>query len=284
MRYTYYPGCSLHSTGLEHGLSIQAVFEHLRLELRELFDWNCCGAASEHIFDHTLALALPARTLALAQSSGHDLVTPCTACYNRLKRADHVMRTDQAVRSRMESLLDFQYTGAVTIRPILSVLYEDVGTEQIAAEVNSPLTGLRVAPYYGCMLVYTPGIAQFDDPDDPQLMPTLLRALGAEVISWSHATDCCGGSLSLGRSDVVQQLVGELAHHASKAGADAIVTACPLCQVNLEMWQTTTPKIPTFYMTELLGLAFGLAEAKAWWRKHLIDPRPVLAKMERIAE
>jgi heterodisulfide reductase subunit B len=100
---------------------------------------------------------------------------------------------------------------------------------------------------------------------------------------WSHATDCCGGSLSLSRSDVVQQLVGKLAQRASEAGADAIVTACPLCQVNLEMRQTTAPKVPTFYFTELLGLAFGLPEAKKWWKKHLIDPRPVLAKVERIA-
>ena len=283
MNYSYYPGCSLHSTGLEYGLSTEAVFQHLGLELKELLDWNCCGASSAHIFDHILALALPARTLALAQPLGHDLVTPCAACYNRLKGADHAMRTDPAIRSEMEALLDFRYTGTLAVRPVLAVLYEDIGVERIAAQVRNPLAGLKVVTYYGCLLVRPPEIAQFDNPDDPQVMAGLLRAVGAEVMPWSHATDCCGGSLSLSRSDVVQQLVGKLAQRASEAGADAIVTACPLCQVNLEMRQTTAPKVPTFYFTELLGLAFGLPEAKKWWKKHLIDPRPVLAKVERIA-
>lgn len=281
MSYSYYPGCSLHSTGLEYGLSTRAVFQHLGLELKELLDWNCCGASSAHIFDHTLALALPARTLALAQPFGHDLVTPCAACYNRLKSADHAMRTDPAIRSEMETLLGFHYTGTVTVRPVLAALYEDVGVERIAAEVRNSLIGLKVVTYYGCLLVRPPEIAQFDNPDDPQVMAALLRAIGAEVMPWSHATDCCGGSLSLGRSDVVGRLVGKLASRATETGADAIVTACPLCQVNLEMRQTTSPKMPTFYFTELLGLAFGLPEAKTWWRKHLIDPRPVLAKVER---
>jgi heterodisulfide reductase subunit B len=135
---------------------------------------------------------------------------------------------------------------------------------------------LKVVTYYGCLLVRPPEITRFEDPDDPQVMAELLCAVGAEVMPWSHATDCCGGSLSLSRSDVVQNLVGRLAERAREAGADAIVTACPLCQVNLEMRQVHKPKIPAFYFTELLGLAFGLPEAEKWWGKHLIDPRPVL--------
>lgn len=283
MSYSYYPGCSLHSTGLEYGLSTQAVFHHLGLELNELEDWNCCGASSAHILDPKLALALPARTLALAQPFGRDLVTPCAACYNRLKGADHAMRADPGIRAELETLVGFKYTGTLAVRPLLAVLYEDVGLQRLAAEVRHPLDGLRVVTYYGCLLVRPPQIAQFDDPDDPQVMAKLLHAVGAEVMPWSHATDCCGGSLSLGRSDVVQHLAGRLAERAFEAGADAIVTACPLCQVNLEMRQTATLKIPTFYFTELLGLAFGLPEASKWWGKHLIDPRAVLAKVERMA-
>ena len=283
MNYSFYPGCSLHSTGLEYGLSTRAVFKHLGLELTELLDWNCCGASSAHIFDHTLALALPARTLSLAQSFGNDLVTPCAACYNRLKGADYAMRTDSAVRSEMEALLGFQFTGKVAVRPVLAVLAEDVGAKRIAEQTRHPLDGLKVVTYYGCLLVRPPEIAQFDDPDDPQAMAELLGAIGVDVRPWSHATDCCGGSLSLSRSDVVEQLVGKLASRATEAGADAIVTACPLCQVNLEMRQIAKPKVPTFYFTELLGLAFGLPDARIWWKKHLIDPRPVLAKLERMA-
>jgi len=279
MNYSYYPGCSLHSTGLEYELSTQAVFKHLGLELTELEDWNCCGASSAHVFDHKLALALPARTLSQAQATGRDLVIPCAACYNRLKGADLAMRTDPAMRSELESELGFQYTGAVAVRPVLAVLAEDVGMQRIAAETVHPLDGLKVVTYYGCLLVRPPDIAQFDDPDDPHVMADVLRAAGVEVRYWSHATDCCGGSLSLSRADVVQGLVGKLAERAREAGADAFVTACPLCQVNLEMRQTSEPKMPAFYFTELLGLAFGLPEADKWLGKHLIDPRPILERV-----
>jgi heterodisulfide reductase subunit B len=252
------------------------VFDHLGLKLDELDDWNCCGASSAHALDQALALALPARTLSQAQAAGHDLVIPCAACYNRVKSADLAMRRDPQARSRMESMLGFKYTGAVAVRPVLAVLAEDVGRERVSAEVRIPLRGLKVVTYYGCLLVRPPEITQFDDPDDPKVMAELLCAVGAEVMPWSHATDCCGGSLSLSRSDVVQHLVGRLAERAREAGADAIVTACPLCQVNLEMRQTAETKIPAFYFTELLGLAFGLPEAEKWLGKHLIDPRPVL--------
>jgi heterodisulfide reductase subunit B len=283
MNYSYYPGCSLHSTGLEYGLSTRAVFKHLGLELTELKDWNCCGASSAHVFDHKLALALPARTLSQAQTAGRDLVIPCAACYNRLKGADIAMRNDPAMRSELESMIGFQYTGMVAVRPVLAVLAEDVGAQKIAEQTRHPLYGLKVVTYYGCLLVRPPEISQFDDPENPQVMAELLRSAGAEVMPWSHTTDCCGGSLSLSRSDVVQNLVGRLAERACEAGADAIVTACPLCQVNLEMRQTDQPKIPTFYFTELLGLAFGLPEASGWWGKHLIDPRPVLETL-RVSE
>jgi heterodisulfide reductase subunit B2 len=278
MEYAYYPGCSLHSTGLEYGLSTRAVFAHLGMGLVELDGWNCCGASSAHVVSHALAVALPARNLALAQAMGHDLVAPCAACFNRTKAADYYLRTDPVLRAEVESMVGFKYSGEVAVRPVMAVLYEDYGPDQIAREVHQSLAGLKVVPYYGCLLVRPPHVTQFDDPDNPQVMAALLRATGAEVMPWSHATDCCGASLSLSRSDVVQNLVSRLVERAREAGADALVTACPLCQVNLEMRQTQDSKMPAFYITELLGLAFGLPEAQKWWSKHLIDPRPVLSQ------
>ena len=274
--YAYYPGCSLHSTGLEYGLSTRSVFYHLGMELVELPDWNCCGASSAHALDPRLAIALPPRNLALAQAIGHDLVAPCAACFNRMRGADHTLRTDAAIRAEVEGLVGFKFSGEIAIRPVLAVLHDDYGTNHLAQQVQRPLHGLRVVPYYGCLLVRPPEITQFDNPDDPQVMASLLRAAGAEVMAWSHATDCCGGSLSLSRSDVVESLVGRLAGRAREAGAQALVTACPLCQVNLEMRQTGENKVPAFYFTELLGLAFGLPDTSKWWSKHLIDPRPLL--------
>jgi heterodisulfide reductase subunit B2 len=274
--YAYYPGCSLHSTGLEYGLSTQAVFAHLSMDVKELEDWNCCGASSAHALNHTLALALPARNLALAQSLGRDLVAPCAACFNRMKATDHTLRHEPEARQEIESLVGFKFTGEVSVRPLLAVLVEDIGAARLASLVQRPLTGLKVVPYYGCLLTRPPQITQFDDPDDPQVMGELLRCIGAEVQDWSYATDCCGASLSLSRSDVVENLVGKLADRAREAQAVALVTACPLCQVNLEMRQVSEPKLPAFYFTELIALAFGIPEVDGWWRKHLVDPRPVL--------
>ena len=284
MEYSYYPGCSLHSTGLEFGLSTRAVFEDLDIGLIELPGWNCCGASSAHALSHSLALALPARNLSLAQDAGHHLVAPCAACFNRMKSADYTLRSDPTIRAEVERIVGFEYTGQVTVRPVLAVLYEDYGIEAIATRVRRPLTGLKVVPYYGCLLVRPPDVTEFDDPDHPYVIAELLESIGAEVLPWSYATECCGAGLSLSRSDVVQNLVGRLAARAREAGADALVTACPLCQVNLEMRQTSEPKIPSFYITELLGLALGLPQVGKWLSKHLIDPRPLIQSAGLIAE
>ena len=279
MEYSYYPGCSAHSTGLELGLSTEATFHHLGLKLNELPDWNCCGATSAHSLNHTLSLALPARNLALAQRADRDLVIPCAACYNRLRSADHAMRRDPKTRAEIEAAADMKYTGAVVIRPLLAVVAEDVGLAALGLHVVRPLAGLKVVSYYGCLLVRPPAVVQFDNPDDPQVMPAIVRSLGAEVLPWSHATDCCGGGVSLTRADLVASLVGKLADRAREAGAQAFVSACPLCQMNLEMRQPGKHKLPSFYFTELMGLAFGLPEAEKWWTKHLVDPRPLLRSL-----
>jgi len=282
MAYAYYPGCSLHSTGLEYSLSIEAVFRHLGLELVEVPDWNCCGASSAHSLNHDLALALPTRNLALAQGMGRDLVTPCAACYNRLKGADHTLRSDPRTRVEMEKRIGFEYRGDLSIRPLLAVVYEDYGLARVHSHVKHPLTGLKVVPYYGCLLLRPPHITQFDDPDDPQVMGAILDALGAEVQPWSYASECCGGSLSLSRPELVKGLVGKLVAAAREAGAEAMVTACPLCQVNLEMRQARSAGMPVFYFTELMGLAFGLPETLKWWRKHLVDPQPLLERIKPV--
>jgi len=183
------------------------------------------------------------------------------------------------VRREIEAAADMSYTGEVAIRPLLAVVAEDVGLPTVQRNVVSPLNGLKLVAYYGCLLVRPPAVVQFDNPDDPQVMPAIVRALGADVLPWSHATDCCGGGVSLTRADIVATLVGKLADRAREAGAQAFVAACPLCQMNLEMRQHGRDKLPSFYFTELMGLAFGLPDAQKWWTKHLIDPRPLLRSL-----
>jgi heterodisulfide reductase subunit B len=278
--FTYYPGCTLESTACEYNDSVLAVFNTLDIVLHELEDWNCCGASSAHCFNRELSMALPARNLSLAQLSGRDIVMPCAACFNRHKTADYVMRTDPEQRHYLEKVVGFKFAGSVAIRPLLDVVGNQIGLAQLKSKVTRPLNGLRAVGYYGCLLVRPPEVTQFENPDNPILMNQILEAIGAEARPWSYATECCGGGLSLTKSKVAARLVNQLAEHAREAGAQAIVTSCPLCQVNLEMRQNgANPKMPIFYFTELIGLSFGLSQAKKWWSKHLINPQPLLDKL-----
>jgi heterodisulfide reductase subunit B2 len=278
MEFSYYPGCSLHATGREYDASTRAVFGALGVKLFELDGWVCCGASSAHSVSSSLALNLPAVDLALAQEAGRgDLLAPCAACFNRIKAADYALRHDSVQRQAIEAAAGFRYTGAVHVRNPLDVMVTEVGLRAVRSHVRRPLPGLKAVSYYGCLLVRPPRQMAFDNPEHPVAMDRILRALGVDVRAWSYAVDCCGGSTSLPRSDVATRLVSGLAAHAREAGAEALVTACPLCQMNLEMRQADRPAVPIFYFTELMGLAFGLPEADEWWPKHLIDPRGVLS-------
>jgi heterodisulfide reductase subunit B len=292
-KYAFYPGCTLHSTGVEFGLSSELVCDALGLEMVEIDDWNCCGASSAHSMDHTLFLALPARNLVKAQETGlADLAIPCAACYSRLAAADLALQQDEAFRARLESVLDFEYEGRVRPRSLLDILANDLSREQLAGQVTKPLAGLKVASYYGCLLVRPPAYTGlWDDPEHPQSMDYVSELLGAEVVAWSYGVDCCGGSLTLNRSDVVVHLVDKLARAAREAGAEALVTACPMCMANVDGRQKyrggpPLPRpakpdyepLPIFYFTELMALAYGLPLGKALG-KHLVDPRPLLRRL-----
>ena len=276
MKYSYYPGCTLHSTGAEYGASTLAVFRALGIELEEVADWNCCGATSAHSLDHDLAVLLAGRNLALAQRTGHDLVVPCAACFSRLRHAEVALAEDPELQRRLSAAVNIPWGGRVAVESAVSVIAHRVDADDIARRVQVPLRGLKVVPYYGCLLTRPRAVTGVGNPDHPTSLDGLLSLLSAEVLEWSYKTDCCGGSLALGRPDQVVRLVGRLAARAVEAGAECIVTACPMCQSNLEMRQPGGSRIPVLYFTELMGLAFGLAEAERWWGKHLIDPRPLL--------
>jgi heterodisulfide reductase subunit B len=277
MIFSYYPGCSLETTAGEYNESAHRVFAALGVVLNELEDWNCCGATSAHSLSPSLAFLLPARNLAIAQEAGRDVVMPCAACFNRHKTVDVELRSLASRRSFVEEKLSFTFAGSVAVRPLLDVICRDIGLERIQARVSRPLNGLPVVAYYGCLLVRPAEITRFDDPENPVLLDELLNALGAEPCPWSSATDCCGGGLTLTAADLAARLVDRLIQRALEAGAQAFVTSCPLCQLNLEMRQARTgPRLPVFYFTELMGLAFDLKEAGSWWKKHLIDPTRLL--------
>jgi heterodisulfide reductase subunit B len=291
-RYAFYPGCTLHSTGVEFGVSTELVCQALGLDLVEIDDWNCCGASSAHSMDPTLFLALPARNLAQAQRTGlEDLAIPCAACYSRTAAADLALREDEAFRAQMEAVLGVSFQGGVRPRSLLEILTRDLSPQELQAPQSRPLAGLKVASYYGCLLVRPPEYTgRWDDPEHPQSMDSLMALLGAEAVPWSYGVECCGGSLTLNRSDVVVHLVDRLVRAAHQAGAEALVTACPMCMANVDGRQkyrggAPLPRpskpdyepLPIFYFTELMALAYGLSLAKVLG-KHLVDPRPLLAR------
>ena len=278
MTFSYYPGCSLHGTSKEYDASTLAVCEALGIELRELPDWVCCGASSGHSLDEILNIGLPAHTLKLAEQQGLDVAVPCAACYNRLKVAEHAIKEKESVREKMADLLEHDFQGSVAVLNLLELFRDRIGLEAIKARVTKPLTGLKVVCYYGCLLVRPAEVTCFDDPDHPVSMDAILKTAGAGVLNWSYKTECCGGSLSLTRDDIVYSLVDGIVEMAREAGAEAIVTACPLCLENLEMRQSRRTT-PVFYFTELLGLAFGLSEVEHWLKRHLIDSTPLLKKI-----
>ncbi len=276
MKYSYYPGCTAETTSVEFGLSTEAVCEALDVELLELKDWSCCGASSAHSLNHELARALPGRNVALAQEAGLDTVIPCPACYQNSMSADRAFRRDEDWRRKMESLLDFEYTGQGRPRHLLDVLSHDLDLEAVRKKVVKPLTGLKVASYYGCVLVRPPEVTGWDDPEHPMTMDRLMEAVGAEPVDWSYKVDCCGASMTLSISDVVVNLSTRIVAGAVEAGADCIASACGICQINLDTRQAAQRKAPVFYFTELMALAFGLDGVGKWLGKHSVDPRPLL--------
>ena len=279
LRYAYYPGCSLEATAREYDRSVRAVCAHLGIELSELPDWSCCGASSGHSTSRWLACTLAGRNLVLAEGMKLDIAVACPACYVRLRNAHHEMQRDNRLREELSSVMAVPYRAEYSTRHLLDIICHDVGLENLKNKVVKPLQGLKLAAYYGCYLVRPPELVAFDDPENPQCLDALLDTLGAEVRDWSGKVDCCGGSLSLSKREIAGHLVAELVEMAGRAGAEAMVTACPLCHANLEMRQTGADgdKLPVFYFTELIGLALGIAEARAWLGKHLISPSGLLA-------
>jgi len=278
MKYVYYPGCSLKSTGKPYEESILSVFRALDVEIEELKDWNCCGATAYMAVDELKSFSLCARNFALAvkQYGGSkdepvQMLVPCTACYSLLLKTQRYMEENPEVgRVVNAALKEIGYdseglAGKVRIRHPLDVLANDIGAERIKEKVKKPLTGLKVIPYYGCLLVRP--YATFDDPYNPTSMDRLIRALGAEPVDWALKTRCCGGTLSGTIQGVGMRLGYLLLKEASRKGGELLLNGCPLCQFVLECFQDDMNNrfqykvhIPVAYFSQLMGKAFDLSD------------------------
>jgi heterodisulfide reductase subunit B len=285
--YSYFPGCSSsEGFGKAYGQSALAVAKVLDTELIEIEDWNCCGSTPYSSEDELASLCLSARNLALAEKRGFDLVTPCSSCYVNLKRTNSYLKQYPEMRAKVDECLaagKLEYHGTVKVRHLLDVLSNDIGYEAIKAKVTKPLNGLKVAAYYGCQIVRpTPG---FDHPELPESLDKLIVSLGGEAVLFPLKSRCCGGSLIIPEEELALNLMKKLFDSAASSGAECLVTVCPLCQFNLDAYQSRVNKklkanfnLPVLFFTQLMGVAFGLSEPDLGLKTCVVPTEKVLAK------
>lgn len=289
MKLAYYPGCVVPTTGKEFEMSTKEVFQALGIELAEIEDWSCCGASVAYSRDSLLALALPARNLAIAEKEGLEVTTPCPTCNYWLWKAQEEVLQNSSVKEKINQALNgtgLKYEGNIGAKHVLEVLSEDIGMKKIREKVAKPLAGLKVVPYYGCYIVRPPRKEPFDSPENPTSMDALIEAAGATTIPWDMKTKCCGGSVMVSKEDVMLKLTYDLLKKAKSLGADCIVTPCQQCNLALDAKQKDVEKaykdkidIPVLYFTQLLGLAFGIAPKKLGLDKNIVPVEKLLESM-----
>lgn len=285
--YTYFPGCSSSEGGAKaYGWSTQAVSKILGMELIELDDWNCCGSTPYSSVDELASFCLSARNLALAETRGLDLVTPCSSCYVTLNRTNSHLKEYPQVKAKVDEALvagNLEYRGTVSVRHLLDVLVNDIGYDEISSKVERNLGGLKVAPYYGCQVV-RPRFG-FDHPEFPQSLDKLVASLGGEPVHFPLKSRCCGGSLIISEEALALDLIRKLLDSALSNGAECLVAVCPLCQTNLDAYQSRVNKkfktnfnLPILFFTQLMGVAFGLGDEDLGLKTSIVPVERVLAK------
>jgi len=286
MTYSYYPGCSLHSSAKEFDISTRVVMQELGIELEELEDWSCCGGSVAAGVSHEVGMALAARNVVLAQQKNRDLLASCSGCYNKSAKAAKALENEKE-RNKITPILSQMGMSVsdsnIKVKNVVDVLANDV---DISSQIKKPLRGLKVACYYGCLLTRPQELTGWDSPVFPMSMDNLAKICGAEVVDFRSKTKCCGGPILVPQEKVAFELTKRLLDEAKSLGADCMVLACPLCANNLELRQpdiekayNVSYKLPILYITEIIGLALGIKPGKLGINKHVVSPKSVLAKL-----
>lgn len=287
MKFAYFPGCTLEGSAKEYDMSTRAVCKGLDIELVELDDWNCCGATLLANVDHFLSVLAPARNLAIAEKENMDILAPCAGCFHYLSRANELVRENLDLREDVNNSLasmDLEYSGGIEVRHPLDVIVNDYGLENVKKRVVRPLTGLKVAPYYGCLMLKPQSLCKFDSPENPQTLDRLITTLGAELVSFdSYKTQCCGGSLILIKEDAALKLSMNILTNAKELGTQCIVSPCPFCTYNLDLKQSAIESmhdlkigIPILYFTQLVGLALGIKPKELGLDKNIVSTKKIV--------
>jgi heterodisulfide reductase subunit B len=286
MKYAYFPGCSAESTARDLYRSTLAAARALGIEFAEPEAWSCCGTTMAHQVDHDLSLALAAANLLRVQEMGLDMAVSCASCYSRMKIANHEIAANPRKREIVSAALGRDYDGTVRVRHFVEIVIEDLGIDAFKKALTHSLGGLKVAPYYGCLMVRPPEVAGLDDPENPVYLDRLIDAMGGVGLDWPHKVECCGGSLTLTRSDLVVKLSESILAMAKDSGAECLAVACPMCQINLDMRQDDIFKatgrrygMPIIYISQLMGACLGLSEDALGLDKLIVSPE---AAMNRV--
>jgi heterodisulfide reductase subunit B2 len=273
----YYPGCALHGSSNDYGASVRVCLAALGVELRELDDWICCGATAAHSLNRLLAIALPARNLAIAERDGlPDLLAPCPMCSMELMKAGSALAASADLRRQVSEIVELEVTGGTRVLNLIQIL-QTVGFEAVKQKAVRDLAEFHPACYYGCLLTRPPVTLRFDDCEQPTSMEMILQNLGASPVEWNMKTECCGAGLTMADEAVVLELSHKILGNAKEHGADCMVVACPMCHVNLDMKQADVARrygqrhdMPVYYLSDLVGLALGLDEHTLGIDRHFV--------------
>ena len=292
MKVAYYKGCLASLSAKELDSSTKALAPKVGLELVELETVTCCGAGDIHEAEPDYYLHLNARILAYGEATGADtLMTICNVCTLNLRQANWQLKNDENLRDRVSTNLERvgvpPYSGNVEVRHLLWEIAEGEGYELLKQSAHKGLKGLKIAPFYGCQILRPSKILGFEDPDRPWSLERIIEACGGEAIDYPAKIKCCGFPIIQAREETALGELIQPIEQAKEAGADVIVTPCPLCHLSLDAWQSKLKKatgkdfaMPILHLSQLVGVAAGLEESELKFKRHVVPVTPVLEKLE----
>ncbi len=291
MDIAYYPGCTLHASSSLYDKQCRLIFKELGIDLKEIEDWNCCGATSAGKVNDFLAIAMPARNLGIAEAAGlSEMVIPCSACYSRTLIAQKQLADDPTLAEEINTELSKKVRGTIKISTILEVLIPSVESDGLAKKVTKKLKALKPACYYGCMLTRFPyDVPVSDNVENPRGMEKILKALGSKAIDWNYKTDCCGASAAVNDKETALTLMGKIMKDALAREANCFVVVCPMCQLNLDAYQDEfcrdngiNERLPVYFITELIGLAMEIPPEDLQIDRHFVDSIGILKGLDLV--
>lgn len=282
MSIPYFPGCTLSTKAAGYDRSGRAVAEALGFPLEELEEWQCCGATFPLATDNSMSLLAPARLLTQVEKAGGKVTTLCAICFHVLKRSQTFLSDHPEMLERINWFTEEPYNGQAQVTHFLGILRDELTWDGLKSRVTRPLNGMKLAPYYGCLLLRPQSEIMLDDPQTPTILHDCLSALGATPVDFPYQVECCGSYLAVSKPELPEKLSQDILASARKHGAQAIVTACPLCQYNLDRPQQKLPpeeRIPVLYFTQLMALALGLDESTFGLEGTTVDPHPLFQQI-----